>query len=349
MPCRTGTGPSPARCAQSPQVPRSYHGIRAAPVIASFRQAISDDRLFTGPGRLTERKVLRYLLLRAEHSGSLLVIESQRQIAEAIDVHQPTVSKALVRLESLRWLSRRRGQDPWATTQYVLRVPDILTELSARSPKKHSAGFLADNSVHAYVHRLFGPAGLGPGPAEALAALPEWRVALSRGHMVRIAPGSGSAPSLTNPWAGRRQVPRPSRGWGRSVAELVAETGKSRPTISRHLKRLRQRGLVFDQIDRDGTHRWWRYRFDAEAVAERDKIPDTAEMKRVKHRAERSNFWRHLAGSVDRSNSPVVTTETVNGRLSYVDKRTGLVLQQEPLLKPAVSCGTSAQGSRTMS
>ena len=43
-------------------------------------------------------------MTRAWYRASLRVTESQRQIAEAIDIQQPRVSKALTRLKDLGWV-----------------------------------------------------------------------------------------------------------------------------------------------------------------------------------------------------------------------------------------------------
>ena len=56
-----------------------------------------------------------------------------------------------------------------------------------------------------------------------------------------------------------------SRGGGEvSVSELVAELGLSQPTVSKHLKVLRDHGLV--SVREEGQHRY--YRIDSEPLAE---------------------------------------------------------------------------------
>ena len=82
-------------------------------------------------------------------------------------------------------------------------------------------------------------------------------------------------------------MPRGRSGRGLTIRDLVARTGKSRATVSRHLKRLSEYGLAFSQNQQDGSTRWWRYRVNPDLVAERHGIPDTAQLKAAKHQAQR--------------------------------------------------------------
>jgi DNA-binding transcriptional ArsR family regulator len=62
----------------------------------------------------------------------------------------------------------------------------------------------------------------------------------------------------------RRQILDLLRGGERSVGELVARIGLSQPGVSKHLKVLREAGLV--EVRPDGKRRWYGLR--AEPLAE---------------------------------------------------------------------------------
>jgi DNA-binding transcriptional ArsR family regulator len=62
----------------------------------------------------------------------------------------------------------------------------------------------------------------------------------------------------------RRQILDLLRGGERSVGELVARVGLSQPGVSKHLKVLREAGLV--EVRPDGKRRWYGLR--AEPLAE---------------------------------------------------------------------------------
>ncbi len=65
--------------------------------------------------------------------------------------------------------------------------------------------------------------------------------------------------------ANRRAILEELRGGERSVAELTRQLGISQPSVSRHLRLLRQAGLVEDEPD--GARRLYRLRAEgAEAV-----------------------------------------------------------------------------------
>ncbi len=109
QPCLSGTARSraPSRpSADGPLPVQPVCGCQVRRLTALAERTVLFSR---GVAGLNERKVLRYLLQRADQSGSLLVQESQRQIAEAVDVHQPTVSKALRRLREKGWLEPVRA------------------------------------------------------------------------------------------------------------------------------------------------------------------------------------------------------------------------------------------------
>jgi hypothetical protein len=138
-----------------------------------LRRLAEQPGLFSaGVAGLNERKVVRYLLLGADRTGSLSVQESQRQIAVAIDVHQPTVSQALRRLRGLGWLMPAPSGRAGVSNSYVLQEPPVAEQtLSTKSTSP--AECLVDNSLPAQVHPLFGADGLGAGVAETFAGLPE--------------------------------------------------------------------------------------------------------------------------------------------------------------------------------
>lgn len=288
-------------------------------VITDLRAALNDDRLFTPRGKLSERKVMRYMLMRAQYRGSLLVHESQRQIAEAVDINQPTVARVLGRLVSLGWLTRTTRRSRLQVDGYVLNRPGVVKELSPRIPAG-AAGPLGDTRVNAFVHRLFGPKGLGPGPAETFAALPEWRRPCGDGVLVRKTPTVPVTPGMVNPWRGTRQIPRPARGEGVTPADLARRTGKSTPTVRRHLKRLSQMGMVFTQ-----RGRWWRYRFDPAILAASLGIVDTAGIKAKRHDQQRRAYYESLSqGNAGRP--PLVKRVKVDDGVAFVSEITGQIV-----------------------
>ena len=73
----------------------------------------------------------------------------------------------------------------------------------------------------------------------------------------------------------------------RPVGELVAHLGLSQPGVSKHLKVLREAGLV--AVRRDGKHRWYGLR--AEPLAE---VADWVEQYRRHWEARFDALERHL-------------------------------------------------------
>lgn len=301
--------------------------------IAELSRTSQDNTLFsTGIAGLTERQVMRYLIEAARLGRSVLVQESQRQIAVAIDRHQPTVSHVLKRLEALGWMRRLAAVDPLAPTPYLLLVPEVCTDVSTKGPAGYigtllTAGSLVDTNMHTQVHRLFGPAGLGTGVEETFAALPEYRVRVPRGYLVRNLPGFPVTPGLLNPFQGSRQIPRPAQVEGMTVLELVEVTGKHRSTTSRHLKILLDRRLVLEESQQDGLRRWWRLRFDPDQVADRDEVPHTAQLKAEAHIRERRSYFRGRIRS-DQVGNRTPSVQQVHGPDgdAYMNVRTGEVL-----------------------
>jgi DNA-binding transcriptional ArsR family regulator len=66
--------------------------------------------------------------------------------------------------------------------------------------------------------------------------------------------------------ASRRQILDLLRERERSVSELVARLGLTQPAVSKHLRTLREAGLV--RVRRDAQRRW--YQLQAEPLAELD-------------------------------------------------------------------------------
>jgi DNA-binding transcriptional ArsR family regulator len=64
----------------------------------------------------------------------------------------------------------------------------------------------------------------------------------------------------------RRSILDLLRGGERSVGELVEKLGLSQPGVSKHLRALREAGLV--EVRRDAQRRW--YRLQAQPLAEID-------------------------------------------------------------------------------
>jgi len=156
----------------------------------------------------TEVKVMRRLLLRVEQGGTWSVDkESQRTIAESIDVHQPRVRKALKRLAKAKVVEVWPGAG-WDRTYRV--VPPWARE-TLSIERREAAGTSIDNFSRASVHPLCGAGGLGAGLQDTFAALPELNVQLTRGRLVRLRAGSREHADLTrllDPYVGARQIPR---------------------------------------------------------------------------------------------------------------------------------------------
>ena len=121
-------------------------------------------------------------------------------------------------------------------------------------------------------------------------------------------------------------MPRGRSGRGLTIGDLAAKTGKSRATVSRHLKRLSEYGLAFSQNQQEGPTRWWRYRVNPDLVAGNHGIPDTAHLKTAKHQAQRRRYWRRMAS---REGGRVVR-EWIHGLEHDIDPVTGDVLWVDP-------------------
>ena len=85
----------------------------------------------------------------------------------------------------------------------------------------------------------------------------------------------------------RRRILDLLRGGERSVSELVARVGLSQPGVSKHLRVLREAGLV--DVRREGRTRWYRLR--AGPLSEVDRW---LEPYRAHWSAQLDNLERHL-------------------------------------------------------
>ncbi len=301
--------------------------------------------LFSERGGVNERKVLRYLLLRAGHGHSRLVRESQRQICQAVDLHRPSVARALKGLEALGWLQAQhdftvtRGdsyrltaplttvptrEDQSITTMRTENEGSLVTVPSSSStsvPSLSLAGSQVGIGMSAHVHRLFGPKGFPAGMAETFRALPEHRTPVARGHLIKARKGSVRSPAIANPWrAAARRIPRPAAGDGATAQQVAARTRKSRATVGRHLRELARHGLVFQ----DDQGRWWRFRFAPDALADELDIPHTAELKAAQFLEERRAMFDQLTdeGEFLRAAAEGRTSFfDLNGELVWTDPR----------------------------
>jgi DNA-binding MarR family transcriptional regulator len=283
--------------------------------------------LSKGIARTSEVRVMRHLLMRADQQGTWLITgESQRTIAQSIDVHQPTVSKVLKRLADLGFmkeLSYGRGRS--RANDYLLTAPDALKELSIEVPE--IAGTSIDNSVRASVHRLFGAGGLSGSVADTFGALSEWYLPFGRGRLIKIRRESPPSPLLTNPYVGKRQIPQAAAAMeGRTVAEIAAVIRRSPSTVRKHLKRLEQEGMAFCL-----EGRWWRTRFDPEALADELDVADTAERKRLEYLRQRRVRFDWQSQILDRDGEPILEKViTESGHAIYVSPKTGEIMWQDP-------------------
>ena len=309
-------------------------------ILRQFRIASKDPTLFTcGAAGLTERRVMGYLIESARLGRSVVVAESQRQIAEAIDQRQATVGRTLKRLERLGWLRPLVVIDRLAPTPLLLLLPEVCSVVSTQVPAVHidplpTAGTWVDTNTHNDVHRLFGSQGLGPGPSETFSSLPEHRILVTRGYLAQVMPGSQSSPLLTNPWQGKRQIPHDPGDGGRTVLELAYATGKNRSTVAKHLKKLHDRGLAFSVQEHGHPPRWWRYRFDPDWVADRNQIPHTGDIKAAKHAEDRIAFLdARIRWAGDRESSRLIAQD-IDGDRFYIDSSTGAVEASVPIPTP---------------
>lgn len=292
-------------------------------LVRRLSAALERPELFSkGVAGLNERKVMRYLAMRAEQSGSLLVQESQRQVAVAIDVHQPRVQVALKRLRKGSWLTPSAAAQRSSAISYLINESRVEHSLSTKNST--AAQLLVDTSFPALVHPLFGADGLRPGVAETFAALPERYVRAGKLVGVYIRPGAGGKAAL-HAYRGAPRIPLPARGQGGvTVRDLVSRTGKNPRTIRNHLAKLESWALV---RQRDG--RWFRLRFDPQAVVDEFGVEDTSARKALDHDRQRRGYYEYLC--VARGGRlPTAVREVVDGRVVYANRETGVELWSFP-------------------
>jgi DNA-binding CsgD family transcriptional regulator len=249
--------------------------------------------------------------------------ESQRTIAVSIDIHQPTVSKALTRLHTANVLTKlptENSRNSRNSPGYLLRTAK---EVSIEETK--TAGLPIDNPARAAVHPLFGAGGLGAGPADTFALLSELSRPVLRGRLIRTRQGSEASALLADPYLTVRQIPRPEPGQGLTVAQLADQRGRSTSTLRNHLKVLRRVGLAFQVAGL-----WWRTRFDPEALVAELQINDTAALKRLTYHRQRRQWWDANAELVDSQNQPLYVKTLVDGHATFVDPNTGVVAWRDP-------------------
>jgi DNA-binding MarR family transcriptional regulator len=293
-------------------------------LLPSLHLAMRQDRFFSANSRAraTERSVLAHLFKRAEYRQSLRLEVAQRPIAEAIDVTQHTVNVVLRRLEGNGWITREHQRLFGSSDFITLTFPTTCVATTSTSTPTVE-GLLVDVVMTGWVNRLFGPMGLGAGPAVTFSALPEWSRQVRGGRLMRVMPGSSASELLLNPQQGKRRIPAAPAGPGLTVKELARKTGKATRTMARHLKKFSWMGLAF----RDDQGRWWRYRFDPDEVADRNCIPHTAELKADRHIRDRRSFLNgRIAYDRARNLNPRVERVYDGDGTCYVDTRTGEVL-----------------------
>lgn len=295
---------------------------------ARFFHALEQDDLFETPGRalVTDRAVLRYLGTKAQANRSRLVRESQRQIAEDTDIQRWTVGRSLDRLQRAGWFTRAKsGGRPREIDRITLRLPPGAATAPTKNPS--TAGSAVGVVTARPVHRLFGPAGVGLGAMDTFMALPEWRQATYPGVLVRVTPGTvASSTLLRHPDRGSRPMPPPQPGRGIPVAEVVRRTGKSRSTVRDHLGKLQNRGMVF----KDGQGLWWRYRFDADQLADTYGIPRTAALKAAAHaRERRARYLNRALLDKSKGKDPTVEVHRETHFDRYLNPQTGEVLWED--------------------
>lgn len=233
-----------------------------------LHQAARPPSTSTGVARSTEATVLAHLVSWCRSNQSSVARQSQRQISLATGIGLRAVNAAIRRLEQQGWLARHR--DTQGIHRLELTIPTPIRE-TTKGPRVPPEDPFVVSLMNRELHPVFGSRGLGRGPAETFAFLPEYRRRFGAGTLVRVPPGTIARDSDV-PASGRALGDPPAP----TLAELVARTGKSRQTVRRHLGRLASIGLAF--CDEHG--RWWRYRANPDAIAERFGIVDVTPERR---------------------------------------------------------------------
>lgn len=293
--------------------------------VGELYRLLRQRSLFTPRGRPSEVKVMRYLIACAERNKCRKVQESQRQIAVATDIRQPTVSKALQRLEELGWITRPKRRANSEAGWYLLTEPSTLMDVSTCLPAS-SAGTAVDTSVSALVHRLFGPQGLRGGISETLAEL-----------SLPSDCSDKNTSQLMHHSRWDRRVPEPLNRGGLSTMELHRITGTPLPTLRRHLRRLES----FAMAVRDTDGLWWRQAFDPDELADSLNIKHSGELKRAQYHRERCAYWEERT-KLDHDDRRCVHRVDDGHAVQYVHPRTGQVLWTDTLSERNVEGQTSS-------
>jgi DNA-binding transcriptional ArsR family regulator len=236
-----------------------------------------------GVAGTSEREVLRQLLAWAR--GSHTVRASQRQLGEAIGKKQPHVARVLDRLCRLGWLERVGVRRLGEGSTYRLALPAVM-ELSVE--RRTPAGSSADNSLSVTRHWLFGPSGLGRGPAETWAALPALGPRFRRGLIGVPTKRASDRGARTRTRASRLDF-RPGRG--ATVTGVATATGKSPSTVRRHLQLLKRETLVV----RDSAGTWWRLTFEPVRVAAEIGVVDRTPTLSAENKRDRLAYYGRRA------------------------------------------------------
>ncbi|TQJ07209.1 DNA-binding transcriptional ArsR family regulator [Lapillicoccus jejuensis] len=266
-----------------------------------------------GRARTSEELVIQHVASWATSTGRPIVRQSQRQISLAVGIGLKSVNSTIRRIEQQGWVVRH-SRPAGSIDGLELAVPvDLRGTTKYFSAELPSVVPLMDRALHP----LFGSRGLGPGPAETFSHLAEHHRRLMRGYLVRVSPGTISDPPGRPPSA--RPLPAAGKGPGRTVAELVELTGKTRRTVRHHLRRLNEVGLAFC----DSSERWWRYRAHPDWVAERYRIGDVTPVRRDLYDRQRRAWFRPqlASGRVKRLHEDGVHkyVDRVSGEIRWID------------------------------
>jgi DNA-binding MarR family transcriptional regulator len=283
-----------------------------------FQKALGGGREYFNPrGHELERRVLNYLVAQGGRRHSRLVVESQRQIAHAVETRQATVGQVLRRLQDLGWL-KILGHAPLSDTKrYLLSDPAAVMGVSAlQGEAKEEAGLKADTPADVFVHHLFGTQGLGGACHRTFAMLAGHSQRVGNLNALRVSPGVSGKTLLITPRSSRR-VPPYRIGAGVTVAELHAMSSMPTSTLRRHLRSLEANGLAFRR-----GNRWWRLLFEPNWLAERLNIPRTDLLRQWQFERDREQFNGSKVRLPD-GHPGRLDTVLIDGHRSHVHPRTG--------------------------
>lgn len=290
-----------------------------------LRQAAQDPHLLQGRNKRLDQDVLKSLVREAIRRRSAHITKAQRQIAEDAMTRQPTVSKALRRLQDagvLQVLSHGREQ-----TLVVLHLTDLRTRLQDSTEVPAPAGTSVDApSRVAPTHPIFGGRrGLSGGQRLTLELLPLHGRRLGHSWLVPVGPAWRTGGSLRG--RGWRRVTVASWARGLTPRQIAQRTNQPVDTVRRQLRRMRELRLV---IRLDGL--WYRTLWDPDMLAEQWGLADAPEKRRSQHRLEQSNFlkWKlEKRSRLPEGHPSRVLKEIHEGVVQYVDPGTGVVLGPE--------------------